>query len=155
MKKGFTLIELLIVVAIIGIIVVAVIVALNPTARVQDAQSAALKAQVSSIGTAYDTCLSYVDTTASPAVQNTATDCGLGQTDWLQRLAGTATTNPAGKPYLKSVPTNATFTITAAGTVNVNGCINGTIAGTNIWAQFRSSDNSLVSGTTGTLPACP
>ena len=51
MKKGFTLIELLIVIAIIAIIAGAVLVALNPTKRIGQANDARRWSEINSIAT--------------------------------------------------------------------------------------------------------
>ena len=50
--KGFTLIELLIVIAIIAALAISVVVALNPSKRIQDAQNAARTSDVATILTA-------------------------------------------------------------------------------------------------------
>lgn len=144
--KAFTLIELLVVIAIIGIVVVAVIVALNPVQRIADAQLATLKAQVAGVGSAYDVCTSYVDTSVSPAVQNLISDCNT------LTLLSTGTTK--GAPFLKTTPTG-TFIFQPAGTTNKFGCLysSTTISGTVTYAQFLSSNNTVVTSTTA--PSCP
>lgn len=145
MKKGFTLIELLVVIAIIGIIVVAVIISLNPAQRLADAQLAALKAQVAAVGTAYDVCTSYVDTTVNPAAQNLLSDCNT-----LALLTGTV----KGGPFLKTSP-SGTYIFQAAGTTNKFGCLysSATVGTTLTYAQFLTSNNTVVTSTTA--PACP
>ena len=50
--RGFTLIELLIVIAILGILAAAVLVAVNPTKRQNQAKDATIKADIGSIATA-------------------------------------------------------------------------------------------------------
>ena len=50
--KGFTLIELLIVIAILGILAAAVLIAINPTKRQNQAKDANIKSDVASISTA-------------------------------------------------------------------------------------------------------
>ncbi len=55
-QKGFTLIELLVVIAILGILASVVLVAINPTERIREAQDSGLKSGVSQVGTALDSC---------------------------------------------------------------------------------------------------
>ncbi len=50
--KGFTLIELLIVIAIIGILAAAVLIAINPTKRQNQAKDSNIKSDIASISTA-------------------------------------------------------------------------------------------------------
>lgn len=142
---GFTLIELLVVVAIVGIIVVSVIITLNPSKRVADAQVTSLKAQVSAVGTAYDLCTNYVDISVSPAVQNALSNCNT-----IALLTGAI----KGAPFLKSTP-SGTYVFQAAGTTNKLGCLysSATIGGTVTYAQFLSSNNSVV--TNLSAPTCP
>ena len=54
MKKGFTLIELLVVIAIIGVMMAAVIVAINPTKRLQEARDSNKKQTVAQLATAVE-----------------------------------------------------------------------------------------------------
>ena len=67
---GFTLIELLIVIAIMGILAAAVLIAINPVKRQAEAKDANVKSDIASIGSglqAYYTQLGYYpsDTTVS------------------------------------------------------------------------------------------
>ena len=55
-KKGFTLIELLVVIAIIGVMMAAVIVAINPTQRLQEARDSNKKQVVASVAKAMEEC---------------------------------------------------------------------------------------------------
>ncbi len=52
LSKGFTLIELLIVIAILGILAAAVLVAINPGQRIAAARNSRVRADLSSIGSA-------------------------------------------------------------------------------------------------------
>lgn len=144
--RAFTLIELLVVIAIIGIVVVVVVIAINPVQRIADAQLATLKAQVAAVGSAYDICTSYVDTSVVQAVQNAISDCNS------LTLLSTGTTK--GAPFLKTRPTG-TFTFQPAGVTNLFGCLFSSvvISGTPTYAQFLSSNNTVATSTM--LPACP
>jgi prepilin-type N-terminal cleavage/methylation domain-containing protein len=53
---GFTLIELLVVIAIIGVLMGAVIVAINPTKRLADARDANGKTRVATVASAMESC---------------------------------------------------------------------------------------------------
>ncbi len=55
-NKGFTLIELLVVIAVLGILAAVVLVAINPTARMNDAKDAGLKNDVGQIALAVESC---------------------------------------------------------------------------------------------------
>lgn len=57
MKKGFTLIELLVVIAIIGVMMAAVIVAINPTARLKDARDSNGKQVTAEVAVAAEACI--------------------------------------------------------------------------------------------------
>lgn len=155
MKKGFTLIELLIVIAIIGIIVVAVTVALNPAKRISDAQDAALRAQVAAVGQAFDTCMGYVDTATAGAPQNLYAGCNT----MLELTASPGGSGGApGGPWLKSTPTGTWGFLASAGGGNNNGCVytSGTVAGATTYFIFRSSLSSIATQTTAPLAAdCP
>lgn len=52
LKKGFTLIELLIVIAIIGILAAAVMLGLNPVAKINSANDSTVKSNVQAVATA-------------------------------------------------------------------------------------------------------
>lgn len=49
-SKGFTLIELLIVIAILGVLAAAILIAINPAQRIASARNARVKSDLSSIG---------------------------------------------------------------------------------------------------------
>lgn len=55
-KKGFTLIELLVTIAVIGVLMGAVIVAINPAKRLQDARDSNRKSVVASIASGMEAC---------------------------------------------------------------------------------------------------
>ncbi|OGY25436.1 MAG: hypothetical protein A2134_01405 [Candidatus Woykebacteria bacterium RBG_16_39_9b] len=56
-QKGFTLIELLVVIAIIAILVVIVLVAINPAARIRDANDRRAASDVRSVGSGVQACI--------------------------------------------------------------------------------------------------
>jgi prepilin-type N-terminal cleavage/methylation domain-containing protein len=134
-KKGFTLVELLVVIAIIGIIVVAVVVALNPAKRISDAQDAALRAQVSSIGFGMNLCMSHV-------IVATGTQNGYAGCNTSALLTAAAT---PGGPWLKTTPpaTAAYMASTAGGALN--GCvyISGSVAGVTTYYIFQSTSGAV------------
>lgn len=80
--KGFTLIELLIVIAILGILAAAVLIAINPTKRQNQAKDTVTKSDMSSLLTAlqayytapgtgkYPTTASFTTTNTNPLVVN-------------------------------------------------------------------------------------
>lgn len=149
LKKAFTLIELLISVAIIAIIVVAVTIALNPTQRLIDAQTANVRAQVAAIGSALDICMSHY---------NSATGTTNGYTNCNSPALLSAATTPGG-PFLKTSPTGVwTFQASATPPTNLNGCVYTTasIGGSTVYVQYRSTDNSVtVPPLPVTAPTCP
>lgn len=54
--KGFTLIELLVVIAIIGILAAVVLVAINPAARIAEANDSKAKSNLGQVATALEAC---------------------------------------------------------------------------------------------------
>jgi type IV pilus assembly protein PilE len=70
--KGFTLIELLIVIGIIAILAAAIIVAITPGQRLQDAREATVKAQMQAIGT--DAYRYVIDNSGTTPADLTALD---------------------------------------------------------------------------------
>jgi prepilin-type N-terminal cleavage/methylation domain-containing protein len=55
-RQGFTLIELLVTIAVIGVMMGAVIVAINPAKRLADARDSDGKTRVASVATAMESC---------------------------------------------------------------------------------------------------
>lgn len=55
-NKGFTLIELLVTIAVIGVLMGAVIVAINPAKRLQDARDSNRKTIIASIASGMEAC---------------------------------------------------------------------------------------------------
>lgn len=142
LKKAFTLIELLISVALIAIIVVAVVVALNPTQRIIDAQTANVRAQVAAIGSALDICMNHYNSV-------TSTTNGFASCNSVVLLS--TSTTPGG-PFLKTSPSGTwAFQASATPPTNLNGCVytSVSIGGNTVYAQYRSADYSV------TLPPLP
>lgn len=142
LKEAFTLIELLISVALIAIVVVTVVAALNPTQRIIDAQTASIRAQVAAIGSALDICMNHY---------NSATGTTNGYTNCNSPALLSAATTPGG-PFLKTSPTGVwTFQASATPPTNLNGCVytSVSIGGNTVYAQYRSADHSV------TLPPLP
>jgi prepilin-type N-terminal cleavage/methylation domain-containing protein len=79
MRKGFTLIELLVVIAVLGILAAVVLVAINPTARIQDARNSGVQSDIGQIGTALEAYFTE-NNGAYPAAGTTPTTCGTGTT---------------------------------------------------------------------------
>ncbi len=97
-NKGFTLIELLIVIGIIAILATAIIIAVNPGQRIQEARDATYKAHQQALATAGYTYMFDESTTSLPAdcttVNSTCVDeLGLGETP----------AHPGGVSYTMSV----------------------------------------------------
>lgn len=55
-NKGFTLIEMLLVIVIVGILMGAVVVGVNPVKRINDAKDAVVKSNVGTVGSAIEAC---------------------------------------------------------------------------------------------------
>ncbi|OGY29572.1 MAG: hypothetical protein A3F35_02740 [Candidatus Woykebacteria bacterium RIFCSPHIGHO2_12_FULL_45_10] len=94
-QKGFTLIELLVVIAIIGILVVIVLVAINPAARIAEAQQKDGQTRIRQIAGGLEACLTSRLGAGRSTIQ-AAGDC---------TGAGYLVTNG----YLKVLPTNVTI----------------------------------------------
>ncbi len=120
--KGFTLIELLIVIGIIAILAAAIIVAITPGQRLQDARDVTMQSHQQAIGTAVHLTIldeEYADMTAFFA----ATSCTNGGLI----SAGTPTcSSQIGLPSVPTPPQGSGYTLTASGdyrvTVNCGEC---------------------------------
>lgn len=145
MKKGFTLIELLIVIAILGVIAAAVIAAINPAKRINQANDAALKSDVGSIATAMQAY--YTLNQTYPATVAALVTSGDIKTEpkippartvsyTVVRTAGTACTTA---PY-----TNCESAI--------YGALNDPATAANVWC-WRSSTNTAAETTVATCTA--
>src|SRR3989338_11562885 len=72
-QQGFTLIELLVVIAVLGILAAVVLVAIDPGARIDEANDAGVRSDVSQVATAVETCF-----TASAGSGGGYDDCNTG-----------------------------------------------------------------------------
>ncbi|MCL5411279.1 MAG: type II secretion system GspH family protein [Patescibacteria group bacterium] len=88
-QKGFTLIELLVVIAIVGVLAGAVLVAINPTERINEANDANKKSKLGQVAQAVESC--YTNNNASYANCDTIAELEIGQ--YLK--TGVITDNPA------------------------------------------------------------
>lgn len=90
--KGFTLIELLIVIAILGILAAAVLVAINPARRTQQARDAQRKNDIGGMATEFQ---AYYTTPGQGVYPTTGSACGTG---------GAAFTILTAQGGLKNIP---------------------------------------------------
>ncbi len=107
-KRGFTLIELLIVIAIMGILAAAVLVAINPLKRQQQARDAARKSDVGQLAS---------------ALQAYSTSPGNGTYPTASGVATTALTGLTTSGDLKRIPRGPTgddytYTVSSVGPTN-------------------------------------
>ncbi len=112
--KGFTLIELLIVVGIIGILAAAIIVAITPGERLQEAREATMRAHQQTIGTAVHVTMidnEYADMTAFFGGTNCVNNIATAMSE--------ACATDIGLPRLPSPPTGSGYTMAASGTSRV------------------------------------
>lgn len=100
LKKGFTLIELLIVMAILGVLAIVVLIAINPVQQLARTRDAGRKSGVTQIGHALE---AYAVTHAGDYVTE-------GTANWVTQLVN------AGE--LSTVPSEITFSIGTAPTCN-------------------------------------
>ncbi|MBI2599193.1 prepilin-type N-terminal cleavage/methylation domain-containing protein [Candidatus Curtissbacteria bacterium] len=131
--RGFTLIELLIVIAILGILAAAVLVAVNPAKRQNQAKDANTKADVGSIATALQAYYTSQGGTYPSAAQ------GLNQLVTNEDLKNLPTT-PQGAAYTYAVTPGgcAGTAVSPCTDVSVlNALLDPAVAG-NVWC-FRSS----------------
>jgi len=127
-KKGFTLIELLITIAIIGILSAAVLVGLNPVAKINAANDATVKTNVGTVSTALNVFAGangYFPASADIATLATAGDLtalpttptGVTYT-WVSQTAASGACTTALKNCSKvAVSTNKMFAPVTAGDV--------------------------------------
>ena len=126
--KGFTLIELLVVIAVLGILAAVVLVAIDPRERINEANDAGAKNDVSQVATALESC--FTNNSGS------YTSCTLA--------------NLASQGYLKRQPSGITITYTGSTAALVAKslaaasatCSTGT--GSKFWVYRTSSGASAV-----------
>ncbi|NTV31174.1 prepilin-type N-terminal cleavage/methylation domain-containing protein [candidate division WWE3 bacterium] len=134
--KGFTLIELLVVIAVLGILAAVVLVAIDPRERINEANDAGAKNDVSQVATALESL--YTNSNGSYT----------GAT-----LAGLVSSG-----YLKRAPSGITITVNAGGTqAHISKQLNAASAtcsvgtGTKYWVYRTATGLSAVE--CGTLSA--
>jgi prepilin-type N-terminal cleavage/methylation domain-containing protein len=131
-RKGFTLVELLIVIAIMGVLAAAIMVAINPSAKINAAKDSNLKSDISSISNAmqaYYTNAGTVGTAYYPAVV----------ADLVPSEMKSEPKLPSGSSY--TVTKNPAACTTAAKTctdIAVSAPLNNPLAAGNVWC-WRSS----------------
>lgn len=123
-NKGFTLIELLVVIAVLGILAAVVLVAINPTARMNEARDAGYKNDVGQVALGVETCY-----TKNEGSYTSAIDCSD------EAAAGALVTNN----FLKRVPTSVTVCDVASSEVMVYADLD---AG-GFWVYLTSAGTSL------------
>jgi prepilin-type N-terminal cleavage/methylation domain-containing protein len=111
-SKGFTLIELLVVIAVLGVMAAAIVAAINPLAKINQAKDSNIKSDLSTIANALQAY--YTGGGATPAYP--------------------ANLNALTTNELKALPTSATwvYSTTAAGGAVVYATLNVTSAGA-VW----------------------
>lgn len=93
-EKGFTLIELLVVIAVLGILASVVLVAINPSERINEANDAGVKNGVSQVATGIESY--YTNNSGS--------------------YTGVTAATLVSQGYLKRAPDGVTLTVNAGGT---------------------------------------
>ncbi|OGH17947.1 MAG: hypothetical protein A3C22_01535 [Candidatus Levybacteria bacterium RIFCSPHIGHO2_02_FULL_37_10] len=155
-SKGFTLIELLVVIAIVGILAAAVLTAINPLKRIQQANDAGLKSDIGQIAQAMQTYYTSSSTTAAPfyprAVSDLVTSGDLKNEPKIPP-AKTVSYNVTGST---SVPDTA-CTTAGANCVNVTvyAQLNETGVGYWCWASATGASKISASAPAVTGTVCP
>jgi prepilin-type N-terminal cleavage/methylation domain-containing protein len=142
-KKGFTLIELLIVIAIIGVLAGAVLLALNPVARINAANDATLKSNVSAIQNAvmlFQSDNQKLPTTVA-AITSPYTISGV--------------TNPAALAAWPTSPNTTSYVLTLNGTttnIGVYATMNAPMTAGDIWCWKSATNQSFETTAAGCTP---
>ncbi len=145
--RGFTLIELLIVIAILGILAAAVLVAVNPAKRQNQARDSQTKGDIGSIATAMQAYYTSNNGTFPSAAQ------GIAQLTTSQDLKQTPTT-PQGGAYTYAVTPGACAGTAVSPCTDIavsNVLLDPAVAG-NVWC-FRSSTGKAAETTVAACTA--
>ncbi|MCL5004071.1 MAG: type II secretion system GspH family protein [Patescibacteria group bacterium] len=145
--RGFTLIEMLVTIAIIVIVSGALIVGINPTKRLQDAQDARAKQDVRAIASAVESCMSYVNPATNTANSNDPnTNCSPGS-----KLAPGSTT--PGSPFTRAAPPSNIIFLTSISNTNVCFYEQGSTNPANYWVY--QTNTGLVQSQSTVPNSCP
>lgn len=140
LRKGFTLIELLVVIAVIGVLSAIILVAINPVARINQANDAEVKSEIGQIATA----LATFATSRNGAYPNDITDLVTSQ-DLTSALTPPTGYSPATYTF-SALPAGCTGTITApvCTSVSVSGTIKVPVTATNTMWCYRTSTGTAI-----------
>jgi len=150
-SKGFTLIELLIVIAIIGILAAALLVALNPAQRIAASQNARVKSDIASLGnlanlystdTALNTTCTAPGYPPAPGFGDTAAGCNP-----VIKYPLAPASPQASAPYLYNFNAGAPI-------IWGPSFIDGTVADTKGWC-WSTALNQVTKSTHGDASNCP
>jgi prepilin-type N-terminal cleavage/methylation domain-containing protein len=123
--KGFTLIELLVVIAVLGVMAAAIVAAINPLAKINQAKDSNIKSDLASIANALQSyyvvggsSASYPVTSASPLTVLTPNELKALPTSatWVYAAAPAGCTGAVASPCT-SAAVYATLNITSSGAV--------------------------------------
>lgn len=133
-QKGFTLIELLVVVAILGVLAAAVLIAVDPAAKIRGAKDAAAKSDVGQV------------VNALQAYFSSPTGTGVYPAD-------TAALVSSGE--IKAWPASVTYVVKADKSAAAAYAIGGTASTYICWDSTLVSIKTSASAPTAAAPTCP